>query len=176
MTRCYTFLSLTLLFAVTLNGAEVDNILSKARARLGSEQKLNAVQTIQYEGKVYGAGGEQLDTLDLTFQKPAKQLLVVESEKMKRSTGVNGFEGFVEVINKEDPYKSGVIVLDFNRVRRLLANAAENLYFFEGPKQRSGGEITLEGTQEVRGRECYKLRFFLCVRPVLHPLFCHRHL
>lgn len=159
MTRCHTFLIFSLLFTSTLCGAEVDDILAKARARLGTEQKLDAVETIHYQGKVYGANGEELDALDLTFQKPNRQLLVVESEKMKRSTGVNGFEGFVEVINKEDPYKSGIIVLDFNRVRRLLANAAENLYFFEGPKYRSGGEIKLEGTQEVRGRECYKLRF-----------------
>ncbi len=159
MTRCHTFLALTLMFTSSLSAAEVDDILAKARARLGPEQKLEAVESIQYEGQVYGPDGEKLDTLDLTFTKPDKQLLIVESETLKRSTGVNGFEGFVEVINKEDPYKSGVIVLDFNRVRRLLANAAENLYFFNGPRQRTGGTITLEGTQEVHGHDCYKLRF-----------------
>lgn len=159
MTRCHTLLLLSVLLTSGLQAMEVGEILAKARAILGTEQKLNAVKTLQYEGRVYGADGEQQDSLDLTFKKPNKQMLIVESDKMKRSTGVNGFEGFVEVIDKTDTRRSGIVVLDYNRVRHLMANSAENLYFFEGPYHRPGGSITYEGTQTVRGKECYKLRF-----------------
>lgn len=159
MTRCHTLLIFALVFTSTAFGGEVEDILTKARERLGPEKTLEAVQTLRYEGRVYGPNGEEQDSLSLTFKKPDKQLLVVDSATLKRSTGVNGFEGFVEIVNKEDKFKSGIIVLDSNRVRRLLANAAENLYFFEGPFHRTGGEVTLEGTQQVRGRDCYKVRF-----------------
>lgn len=159
MIRCHTFLIFTLFCSSTLMGGEVDDILAKARARLGTEKQLESVQTIQYQGQVYGPDGEKQDTLSLTFSKPDRQLLVIESDAQKRTTGVNGFEGFVEVLNRQDAYKSGIIVLNADQVRRLLANAAENLYFFEGPEHRTGGTITLEGKQTIRGRECYKIRF-----------------
>lgn len=158
MIRCNLILALAL-FAPVLHAVEVADVLSMARSRIAPEAKLNAVTSIQYFGKVYGPEGEENSTLELMFQKPDQQKLIVDSADVKSETAVNGFEGYIEVFNKVDTYKSGVLVLDANRVRRLIANASENLYFFEGPYHRTGGKITLAGTKKIRGKECYEVRF-----------------
>jgi len=158
LNRILTF-TLIALAASSLSAQTVDQIIAKARGQLGAERKLKSVNTLQYHGSVLDAEGQPIGSMLLQFKRPDMQRLQLEQAELIDTTAVNGSEGWQERINKENPLLSGVRVLPPNQVRFLQANAYENLNFFLGPKQVRGGTISLEGSQEMRGKECWVVKF-----------------
>ena len=159
--RILPLISLTVLLAPFLAAAEanLDDVIAQARAHLGTEADLESVNTLTYKGRVLDAEGTVIDSITLYFKKPYFQKLVIENDKLRRTTAVNTSEGFIEVIDKQDGKNSGILILDAPRVRRLIANAVENLYYYRGPYQRPGGEVELLGTKTMRGVPCYEVKF-----------------
>ncbi|MEM9226953.1 MAG: hypothetical protein AAGA45_03205 [Verrucomicrobiota bacterium] len=154
------FLAATIVLAAApLYAQSVEDIITKARARLGPEDVLNNVETVQFIGEAINAEGEVTDTVLLQFKKPNMQRLTVESDSFKRITATNGFEGYTEVVDKYEPLGGGVIVHDVDRVRRLIANSLENLYFFRGPYELRGASVTDEGMKSIDGEPCHVIRY-----------------
>ncbi|MEM8550505.1 MAG: hypothetical protein AAGF10_06920, partial [Verrucomicrobiota bacterium] len=145
--------------AAPLYAQSVEDVITKARARLGSEEALNNVETVQFIGVAINGQGEVTDDVILQFKKPTMQRLTVESDNFKRITATNGFEGYTEIIDKYDPLSSGIIVHDAERVRRLIANSLENLYFFRGPYHLRGASVADEGMKSIDGEPCHVIRY-----------------
>ncbi len=159
--RILPLISLSFFLTPLLHAAEaqLDDVIAQARGLLGTEEALTSVETLHYSGTVLDSEGAVIDTIELYFKKPYFQKLIIENDKVRRTTAVNISEGFIEVIDKEDEKNSGILILDAARVRRLIANAVENLYYYQGPKQRPGGKIELLGTKTVHGKQCYEVKF-----------------
>ncbi len=149
---------LSALLGLTLQAETVEQVISKARSQLGPNKTLDAVKTLRYEGTVESVDGPA-GKLILVFKKPYKQYLEIDTEGLTEKTGVNGFEGWRELFNKEDPRRSGVLVLQPDQTKYLISNALENLYFFDGPEQISGGSVTLNGEDTKDGKTCWVVNF-----------------
>lgn len=158
-TRVTTILTTVCLLGLMNASAEtVEQVIRQARANLGPEKTLDAVKTLRYEGTVESNDGPE-GKLTLVFKKPYKQFLEIETDAATEKTGVNGFEGWRELTNKEDPRRNGVLVLQPAQVQYLLSNALENLFFFDGPEQVSGGSVELAGSDTKNGVDCWVVDF-----------------
>ena len=95
----------------------------------------------------------------LQFKKPFYQRLQLVTPRAIETTAVNGYEGWQESIDKEDPRVGGLRVLQPMEVHFLLCNARENLNFFFGPNLIAGGDVTYAGSEEKQGVESDKIIF-----------------
>lgn len=145
--------------AMSLSAETVEQVIVKARANLGTDKALESVKTLEYKGRILDADGKQTGLIHLQFKRPYLQRLELDTPANVETTGVNGFEGWRERIDKENPLRSGILVLPPMQVQFLIANARENLNFFHGPETVPGGKITLAGTVEERGKDCWKVLF-----------------
>ncbi len=149
-----------LIFTLSLEGSvTVDQVIDRARARLGSESTLNAVQSIQYEGLIQDADGETISTLTLRFKRPGMQRLDRTHGTVTDITAVNGFEGYSLRLDSDEDKPRGILVLQPNQVDNLVCMAHENLYFFKGPRQRRGGQVELLGEEVFMDKPCHKVKF-----------------
>ncbi len=114
---------------------EADAILAKARERLGSEAKLNGVQSLRFIGTVTTVNGES-STLDIALKKPYKQLQVFAGEKLVREIGLNDYEAWTKVYDKKDPSRYNLIPHTTAALKRIRATTFENLYFFSPQSNR----------------------------------------
>lgn len=157
---CKTVVFSTLLSGtISATATTVDQVINQARARIGTEQVLTGVKTIQYQGTVYSADGTATGTIVLDFMRPMHQRLRLDSEVLRETTGVNGYEGWREIINKQNPERSGIEVLGTTQVQYLLANAQENLNFFKGPEGVRGAEMRLLGEKNMEGKDCWEVLY-----------------
>lgn len=155
-------IALTIIASITafgLHAETVEQVIERARAYLGKEKALKAVNTLQYSGRVIDGEGNQTGTISLEFKRPYLQRLELDSEAGIETTGVNGYEGWRERIDKENPLRNGVMVLPPTQVQYLIANARENLNFFRGPETTPGGTVKLEGSAEKRGKDTWQVLF-----------------
>lgn len=153
-------LSLILIAACSvLNADSVNDFLKKARSQLGTESALDSVESIQYVGVVKSNTGEKMSDLELIFEKPnCQKLKEVRGDKVNQ-TAVNGFEGYVMSVDMTNPSSRVIQVLRPLQVKRLMANAVENLNFFKGPDHMRGAEIIDEGVTEYNGQQARKIKF-----------------
>lgn len=143
--------------------AEPD-IITKARAFLGSDEVLNAVSSVRYEGSLVAPdpaspGKEIRSAIEIVFQRPDRQRITARSEKMVEVTGLDGYEAWQRVHDPADPTKWRQTLLGPDQIKRLRANTWENLSYFRGVESR-GGRIEDQGTANVEGVACRKLAFF----------------
>jgi len=141
---------------------EADAILAKARAHLGGDAALDAVNSIHYFGSIEMTETPASPTnpgkssIEIIFQKPVQHRLVVSSEKSVDITGLDNYFGWRRV----EPAAAGARVqnvgLGKEQIKRLRANTWENLYFWRGIEQH-GGEIVDKGETELDGVKCRKL-------------------
>jgi hypothetical protein len=110
----------------------IETVVKKARAHLGEEAKLQAVQSIQYRGKVVLHQEENLEgEAILTFQKPDSQRIEFRFPDRVLVSGFDGFEGYefleweVEGVRQNQTRSLGG-----DELRRNKAAAIENLNFF----------------------------------------------
>lgn len=157
--KFYRSFSLLAFLACTsfVSADNVEAFLQKARAQLGPEKALNSVDSLHYKGVVYSPEGKKLADLELYFDKPNRQLLRENRDGVVNQMAVNGYEGYQMSVNQAGDEQ--VRVLRPFQVKRLMSNAAENLYFFEGPDEVRGGEIVDEGQVEYNGKPARKVKF-----------------
>src|SRR6187551_29081 len=93
-----------------LRADEADPWLAKARSYLGTEQALNAVKSLHFQGSF--AGTEQVPDpadakktieqpvkvgIDIIFQAPMQQRQILRSEKIERLTALDGYDAWERV-------------------------------------------------------------------------------
>lgn len=114
---------------VTAGDPEAEAVLAKARKRLGSEAKLNGVQSLRFTGTITTVTGKS-NTIEIVLKKPYKQRQVFVGDKLVREIGLNDYEAWTKVYNKKTPHRYNLIPHTAEALRRIRASTFENLYFF----------------------------------------------
>ncbi len=114
---------------VTAGDPEAEAILAKARKRLGSEAKLNGVQSLRFTGTITTVKGKP-NSIEIVLKKPYKQRQVFVGDKMVREIGLNDYVAWTRVYNKKTPSIYNLMLHNSEALRRIRASTFENLYFF----------------------------------------------
>lgn len=144
------------LCTLTLSAQSLEEIIEKARAFVGPEDKIDGVEALYYEGEMVMAAGGPNRGITLLLEKPAKQRLEITQGEGRITMVVNGLEGYMMQENLTTG-ESGFAPLPLEQVRRFKANALENLYFFKFPasaqvRSKFMGEVDFRGQTVNRVR------------------------
>ena len=158
-------LCLCLALASSLSGRadEVAAVIAKARAYVGKEETLAALRSIHYVGtvRVIAEKPEEKPAprrIEIIFQKPYQQRIVVTGEKVSETTALDDYEAWQRVADPADPSRWRFTLLRAEEIKRRRANVWENLAFYRGIESR-GGQVDDLGVVEVDGQQCHKLVF-----------------
>lgn len=165
------FAALVVTVPAAFADARTEHWIAKARAAVGPESALEAVQSIHFTGTftttervpVNGDPKNLKDetvvlAIDIVFQKPYQQRLIRRSAQVVETTALDGYDAWMRRADANDPTKWQLSLLDTQQVKRLRANTWENLFFYRGIEKR-GGKIEFGGDVAVDGKDCVKLTF-----------------
>lgn len=138
-------------------------IIAKARSYLGAESALTAVKSVRYTGTVVTTissepGKSNRDAIEIVAQKPDQQRITVTSDKQIEINALDGYEAWQRTVDAANPKKWRQVVFNPVMLKRLRAQARENLMFFGG-LEAFGGRYEDEGAATVDGTECRKIAF-----------------
>lgn len=169
--RCAAVLLACLSLCAIGAAAPADDVIAKARAYLGPEGALEAVRSIHFTGTLELTANvpsaadpnvmveQQLRLpVDIVFQKPYQQRIIVRSEKVVETSALDDYDGWQRRSDAQDPSRAQVLLLDPQQVKRLRANTWENLNFFRGLEKR-GGRVEYQGEATTDGIACAKIAF-----------------
>lgn len=158
--RC-SLLFLAACCVATVRAAE-PAIIAKARAFLGTDAALDAVNSLHFTGTLVVTSGEtnaQTPTaMELIFQKPYQQRVQATSAKMIEVTALDGYDGWRRLNDPADSSKWQQSLLGADPIKRLRANTWENLGFFRGIES-VGGRVEDQGPVTFEGTACQKIAF-----------------
>jgi hypothetical protein len=145
--------------------ASVNEVIARARAHVGSEAALKALESLHYTGSLTTTAlndkGEPLEVkvaIEIIFQRPYRQRIVATSENKIEITALDDYEGWQREQDPSDSNRWRMTLLSGEQIKRLRANTWENLSFFSGIEQRRGTVNDL-GTVTLDGKSCRKLAF-----------------
>ena len=163
--RIFRFLLLGGLVLAQVGRAQVPTIVEQARAYLGDENALEAIEAVRYRGQLtstdtVGTGETRTveAQVEIVFQKPAQQRIVARAGDKVEITALDDYEAWQWIHDPADPASPRLKLLGSDQVKRLRANTWENLYFFQATA-RAGGEIIDHGTVELNGQPTHKVSF-----------------
>ena len=156
------FVGLLLVGAPRLGAAE-PAILAKARSYLGAEDALSGLKSLRFHGTLVtkdpaNPANETKVEMEIIFQRPFQQRMVVTSEKTIETTALDGYDGWGRLQDVKDPSRTRPTIVTKDRLRRLRANTWENLAFYRDIEQ-AGGWVQEQGTAVIDGITCQKLAF-----------------
>lgn len=139
--------------------SEIDAVIARARARLGTEAALTAVKSVHFEG-TYETSGEpteaQKGTIEMIFQRPFQHRSVITSSTGREEvTGLDGLESWMRVKEGKD---QRLTLYPKEQTKTLRANTWQTLEFYRGV-ERIGGSVELLGEETVEGVLCSKVIF-----------------
>ncbi|HEX2851646.1 MAG TPA: hypothetical protein VHO24_00305, partial [Opitutaceae bacterium] len=137
--------------------------LNKARAYLGPEAALDAVKTVHYKGTVTSKSAtnpskETKGEIDIIFQKPDQQRVLITTDKTVDINGLNGYDGWQRTQEVLNPAKWTQQLARPDQIKRLRANTWENVSFFRGI-EKQGGRLEAMGPATIEGIACQKIAF-----------------
>jgi hypothetical protein len=138
-------------------------IIAKARGFIGGESALNAVKSVRYTGTVVSTlNGDTAkstrEAVEIIAQKPDQQRVTSTSDKTIEVNGLDGYEGWQRVQDAANPKNWRQVVFKPDVLKRIRAQARENLMFFGG-LERLGGHYEDGGTKTIDGIACVKIGF-----------------
>ncbi len=143
--------------ATTPAANSADAIIAKARAYLGGDKLLDAVQSIHIAGKVTYDDGST-GVIELIFQKPCQQRVMITTDKTIEVSALDDYEGWTRIQDPKDPARWRLTLLNKDQIMMLRANTTEQLNFFRNlPRHESTIEDLGEAT--VDGKVCRKVSF-----------------
>lgn len=164
MKTLLTFLFSTVLLTAGVRAQDTSTTLARARAHLGSEAALNSLKSVRYVGTLdtvaqtpEGPAPVQ-GRLEIVFQKPMRQRIMVTLPDRVEITALNDYEGWERIEDRSDASRWRLTLLPADRVKRLRANTWENLNFFGGLDSR-GGRVNDLGIVQVAGQPAHKIAF-----------------
>lgn len=155
--RFFLGLSSALAVSAVALGADVASTLKKARAYLGPEATLAAVTSVAYRGNALSTENTSM-RVDIVFQRPDRQRITARTNERVEVTGLDGYEGWQRVEDTSDKSRWRLALLGKDQVKRLRANAWENLSFYQGIESR-GGQTKDGGVTTIDGRSAHKIIF-----------------
>ena len=145
--------------------SSVDQVIARARATVGSEASLKALESLHYTGtrtttatNEKGEAREVKVAIEIIFQRPYRQRIVATSENKIEITALDDYEGWQREQDPSDSNRWRLTLLSAEQIKRLRANTWENLSFFSGIEQRRGTVNDL-GSTTLDGKSCRKLAF-----------------
>jgi len=157
-------LSTVVLAGALLAGASVEDTLARAREYVGGERALAAVTSLRYVGRMElseadeGQPRQVSGTIELIFQKPGQQRITQVIGKVKDVIGLANGEAWRRREEVGNPLRAQVAIMNLRQLRRIQAEAFENLSFFRGAETQ-GGRIELRGEARIDGHEAVKVAF-----------------
>lgn len=150
-------------------------IIAKARAFVGTEDAINAVKSVHYTGTVTSAdptdpSRQTRASIEIIAQKPDQQRVVAQSEKATETTVLDGYEGWQRTDDATNPKNVRLVVFRPDAVKRLRAQAWENVAFFRGI-DRLGGHYEEQGTEKIDGLTCQKVAFIYSPNVIFYRYF-----
>lgn len=150
-------------------------IIAKARAYLGKDAALDAVKSVYYKGAVLGVDPKDptkqtRSEIEIIAQKPDRQRVVAQSDKAIETTVLDGYEGWQRTQEIANPKNRRMVVFKPEAVKRLRAQAWENLSFFRGIES-MGGRVEEQGTKTIDGIECIKVAFIYAPAIIYYRYF-----
>lgn len=144
---------------------EIEKVISRARATVGTEDALTALRSIHYTGTLTttaldekGVSTPVKVALEIIFQHPYRQRIVASSDNKIEITALDDFEAWQREQDPADPTRWRMTLLSPDQIKRLRANTWENLSFFRGVEARRGHVEDL-GKAAVEGKPARKLTF-----------------
>lgn len=138
-------------------------VVGLARSYLGPDSTLDGITSIHFVGTLERvdpdreAGAPQRAALDVIFEKPLRQRLVVRTEKTTLTTVLDGYDAWDYVEDNADPSRFALKWLPAADTRTLRANTLENLFFFRGLT--GAGAVEDKGPATVDGVACERVDF-----------------
>lgn len=164
--RWFLILGLALLPFLNVRADDVNAVITKARAAVGSEAALAALQSVHYTGTLEttavdekGEPKEMKVAIEIIFQKPWRQRIVATSENKIEITALDDYEGWQREQDPKDSARWRMTLLGKDQIKRLRANTWENLAFYRDIT-RNGGRVEDMGVVTVDRKPCRKLAFF----------------
>jgi outer membrane lipoprotein-sorting protein len=150
-------------------------IIAKARAYIGTESALAAVQSVRYTGTLLTTdpadpNRQTRAAMEIIFQKPAQQRVKATSDTTVEVTALDGYDGWQRVTDLADKTQWRQTLLGTEHIRRLRANTWENFSFFRGIEQ-VGGEVEDHGTATIDGITCQKIAFVHAPQIIFYRFF-----
>lgn len=147
-------------------GADASAVIAKARSYLGTEEALNRVSSIHYVGTLETTepqenGGPDKPVsfgIEIIFQKPFQQRIVLTGPNLVETTALDGYEGWHRIQDSKDPTRWRTTLYPKNKIKQLRASSWENLGFFSGIEG-VGGRVEHQGTVQIEGKTAEKLAF-----------------
>jgi hypothetical protein len=136
-------------------------VLGLARAYLGPESTLEGLKSIRFIGTLDridptpGAPAIHSD-LDMVFEKPLRQHMVMKGPKITITTGLDGYNGWDLLQDNANPARRRLTWLQVQDLRTLRANTWENLYYYKAPE---GGSVEDKGPMTADGVDCERVDF-----------------
>ncbi len=163
MKRLILLLTAFVLWSASLPAStpEADAVIAKARAWLGGDAALDAITAIHYFGSIEiaetpaAAAPADKTSVEIIFQKPCQHRLLVTTDKAIDITGLDDYIGWRRV-EPAGGVRAQQSTLNREQIKRIRANAWENLYFWSGI-ERHGGTILDQGDATIDGIACRKL-------------------
>jgi hypothetical protein len=134
-----------------------DDIITRARALLGTEDQLNGLTTLQYFGDMYDGSDQKVGSIFMEFKKPASQRSEFITANGTEIEATDGFEAWALKIDSNG--RKGMAIVQPPQLGAYIDTSYENLFFFHGPQQTRGGVVTLAGEADFHGNKCWKVSF-----------------
>jgi len=152
-------LAAAVLFATALSATAqtADQWIARARARLGSESALQGMTSLRFTGTIE-VDGANARAMDIIFQKPLQQRITLTGPELVEIIALDDYDGWQKRINPKNPTQWQLTLLDGPQIKRLRAQAWDNLNFLRNI-DRMRGTVKIGGEEKVDGIDCVKLVF-----------------
>jgi hypothetical protein len=152
-------LAAAVLFATALpaTAQTAEQWIARARARLGSEAVLQGMTSIRFTGTIE-VDGTNARAMDIIFQKPLQQRITLTGADLVEIIALDDYDGWQKRINPKNPTQWQLTLLDGPQIKRLRAQAWDNLNFLRNI-DRMRGTVKIGGEEKVDGLDCVKLVF-----------------
>ncbi|RME66773.1 MAG: hypothetical protein D6781_14555 [Verrucomicrobia bacterium] len=137
--------------------AEAEEIIARARAHIGRDEVLDAVQSIRFTGTILMENGLSGD-IEIIVRKPMHQRVEITLGRVREITGLSDYDGWRKLEPIGSPEDWQLTLLEAPQIQRLRANTVENIGFFKGTEL-DGGRVEVLGEEEVDGVPCVKVSF-----------------
>jgi outer membrane lipoprotein-sorting protein len=144
--------------ALPANATPEERIIAQARAAIGPEVKLEAVNGVLLTGKIFDDKNAEVGSVVLLFQKPGKQHTELRSPKQTLIQGSDGMVGWIMSVDPSTNSKKLTILKAPDELTNLYTTM-ENLYFYRAADRVKGSIVRYEGDVDYRGAKCHKVSF-----------------
>ncbi|MDQ8187202.1 hypothetical protein [Pelagicoccus sp. SDUM812002] len=135
----------------------IEETVALGREYMGGDSKLNAIESVRFEGVLVHAGG-QSGTVESVMKKPGYYQFVSSIGGIRETSTLNPTSAWRKLENFQEPGAYSLSFYEVEELRHLEATIADSLGFLKTPKTRNG-RIEFVGKGKVRGKSAVILNY-----------------